>query len=67
VLFVGTLATPPTIVVASSVDGLDANALLKKLLAEHGGRGGGNARIAQGTVPTTDALDAVVASLSLPG
>jgi alanyl-tRNA synthetase len=63
VLFIGTLATPPTIVVASSDAGphaLDAGAALKKLLAEHGGRGGGNARIAQGTVPTVAALDTIV-------
>jgi alanyl-tRNA synthetase len=66
VLFIGTLATPPTIVVASSDSGphaLDAGAALKKVLAEHGGRGGGNARIAQGTVPTVDALDAIVLAL----
>jgi len=63
-LFVGTLATPPTIVVASTEGGLDAGAALKKVLAEHGGRGGGTARIAQGTVPTLDALDAAVAAFS---
>ena len=64
VLFIGTLSTPPTILVASSETGLDAGVALKKVLAEHGGRGGGNARIAQGTVPTTTALDAAVAALS---
>jgi hypothetical protein len=37
--------------------------VLKPLLAQHGGRGGGNARIAQGTVATSDALDAIVAAL----
>ncbi len=62
-LFIGTLPSPPTIVVASSEGGLDAGATLKKLLADHGGRGGGNARIAQGTVPTLGALDAVLAAL----
>jgi alanyl-tRNA synthetase len=54
-------------VVASTEGGIDAGAALKKVLAEHGGRGGGNARIAQGTVPTLDALDAAVAAFSLPG
>jgi alanyl-tRNA synthetase len=63
VLFIGTLASPPTIVVASSEGGLDAGAALKKVLAEHGGRGGGNARIAQGTVPTLDAMNAAVEAL----
>jgi alanyl-tRNA synthetase len=66
VLFIGAMATPPTIIVASSGSGptaLDAGAVLKPLLVQHGGRGGGNARIAQGTVPTTDALDAIVDAL----
>jgi len=66
VLFIGTLTTPPTIVVASADAGphsLDAGTALKKLLAEHGGRGGGNARIAQGTVPTIESLDAIVNAL----
>lgn len=63
-LFVGTLASPPTIVVASSQGGLDAGTALKQVLADHGGRGGGNARIAQGTVPTIDALDAAVSALT---
>ncbi len=62
-LFIGTLASPPTIIVASSEGALDAGTALKKLLAEYGGRGGGNARIAQGTVPTLDALRAIVAAL----
>ena len=66
ILFIGTLATPPTIVIASSDSGphaLDAGTALKKLLGEHGGRGGGNARIAQGTVPSASALDAIVQAL----
>jgi alanyl-tRNA synthetase len=67
VLFVGTLATPPTILVASSGSGpaaTDAGAALKKVLADHGGRGGGNARIAQGTVPSLEALDSAVAAVA---
>lgn len=63
--FIGTLEAPPTIVFATSNSpgGVDAGAVLKTQLAHHGGRGGGNARIAQGTVPTREALDAVVAAL----
>jgi alanyl-tRNA synthetase len=63
--FIGTLALPPTIVFATSNSpgGVDAGAVLKTQLAHHGGRGGGNARIAQGTVPTREALEAVVATL----
>jgi len=63
--FIGTLASPPTIVLASSGGpaGIDAGGALKKVLTQHGGRGGGNARIAQGTVPTLQSLDAAVADL----
>lgn len=65
VLFVGTLDAPPTIVVATSADSaLDANSLLKARLAAAGGRGGGNARLAQGTVPTIDALAGLVREIT---
>ncbi|HWA16115.1 MAG TPA: DHHA1 domain-containing protein [Gemmatimonadales bacterium] len=60
-LFVGTLTAPPTIVVASSADsGLDANQLLKQRLNDAGGRGGGNVRLAQGTVPSAEAMEQIV-------
>jgi alanyl-tRNA synthetase len=59
-LFIGTIAMPPTIVVASSDAATDAGATLKQVLADLGGRGGGNARIAQGTVPDAAALDSAV-------
>lgn len=63
-LFVGTTTTPPTIVVAATADsGVDAGQRLKPLLADAGGRGGGSARIAQGTAPSMDQLDSVVAAL----
>lgn len=63
-LFVGTTATPPTIVVAATADsGVDAGQRLKPLLAGVGGRGGGSARIAQGTAPSMVQLDSVVAAL----
>jgi alanyl-tRNA synthetase len=63
--FIGTLASPPTIVLATSGGpaAIDAGAALKTVLAQHGGRGGGNARIAQGTVSSRDALDAAIAAL----
>jgi len=63
--FIGTLASPPTIVLATSGGPatLDAGAALKAVLSQHGGRGGGNSRIAQGTVPSLDALEAAVAAL----
>lgn len=48
VLFVGVAQEEGTVVVATSSDsGLHAGALLKPLLAAHGGRGGGSTRFAQ--------------------
>lgn len=65
VAFVGVLSTPPTICVASSPDtGLDAAALLRPVLAALGGRGGGTARLAQGTVPGPVALETALARLT---
>ncbi len=43
---------PPSVLIASSVDsGVNAGAVLKQVLAENGGRGGGSATLAQGKVP----------------
>src|ERR1019366_7639866 len=51
-VYVATLKDPPSVLLAASADsGVDAGKLLKAALAEAGGRGGGNARIAQGSVP----------------
>ena len=58
---IATVASPATILVAASDDsGLDAGAVLKAQLQAAGGRGGGSARLAQGTVPTGDALASIV-------
>jgi alanyl-tRNA synthetase len=55
---------PATVMVAASPDtGLNAGALLKTVLAAVGGRGGGSASLAQGTVPDPDQLDQVVAAI----
>jgi alanyl-tRNA synthetase len=43
--------------------GIDAGKVLQKALAEIGGRGGGNARFAQGSVPDAALLDKVLAVL----
>ena len=60
-VFVAALADPPSVLLAASEDaGIDAGKLLKAALAESGGRGGGNARIAQGSVPSPALLDRVV-------
>ncbi len=56
-LFVGTVATPPSIAFAASEDtGINAGALLKTVLASHNGRGGGSPRVAQGTVESANTL-----------
>jgi alanyl-tRNA synthetase len=63
-IFVGTVVSPPSILLAASVDtGIDAAALLKSLLATVNGRGGGSARLAQGIVPGTAQLQEVVTAL----
>ncbi len=62
-VFVGVAASPPGLVVAASEDsGRDAAALLRAALATVGGRGGGTARLAQGTVPA-EALDRAIMSV----
>jgi alanyl-tRNA synthetase len=51
-IFAATIESPPSILLAVSEDaGLDAGKLLKALLTEAGGRGGGAPRMAQGSVP----------------
>jgi alanyl-tRNA synthetase len=66
-LFVGWTAEPPAIVVAASADsGLDAGATLRSALDSLGGRGGGNARLAQGTAPSAAAVEQVVTALLSP-
>jgi len=58
------IEAPPAVVMAVSADvGLHAGDTLKALLARHNGRGGGNARMAQGTVPSREALAALVAEI----
>ena len=64
VIFLGATTTPPGLVLATSPDsGVDAAAVLKGLLTAVGGRGGGSARLAQGTVPDRQQLEQVMASV----
>jgi len=66
-VFVATLASPPSVLLATSADsGVDAGQRLKAALAEAGGRGGGTASMAQGSVPDAAALDQVAAALTEP-
>jgi alanyl-tRNA synthetase len=63
-VFVATLASPPSVLLATSADsGVDAGQKLKAALAESGGRGGGTARMAQGSVPDGSLLDKVIEKL----
>jgi alanyl-tRNA synthetase len=63
-VFIASTASPPALLVSASVDsGLDAGAALKAALQGVGGRGGGNARLAQGTAPSGEAVDRAVAAI----
>ena len=63
-VFLATLTDPPSVLLAASADsGIDAGKLLKAALNEAGGRGGGNARIAQGSVPEAGVLERVLEKL----
>jgi len=63
-IFLALVANPPSLLLAVSKDaGIHAGDLLKRLLAEAGGRGGGNATLAQGSLPTPAALDGVAQAL----
>ena len=44
--------------------GVDAGQLVKAAVTASGGRGGGNARMAPGSVPTVEALSEVVVQLT---
>jgi alanyl-tRNA synthetase len=64
-VLIGTVSSPPSLLLATSEDsGLDAAALLRDVLAAAGGRGGGSPRVAQGTLPDIERLDAAVAELT---
>jgi alanyl-tRNA synthetase len=64
-IFLAILEEPPSVLLAASEDaGIDAGKLVKAAVTAAGGRGGGNARIAQGSVPGTAQLDAVAAQLA---
>jgi alanyl-tRNA synthetase len=63
-VFVGVIEDPPSVLMAVSADaGIDAGKVLKAALTEAGGRGGGSARMAQGSVPAPGLIEQVLASL----
>jgi alanyl-tRNA synthetase len=60
-VLIAVVAEPPAILLASAADtGLDAGRILKPALEANGGRGGGNARMAQGSVREVVGLERVV-------
>ncbi|MFN8651898.1 MAG: alanyl-tRNA editing protein [Gemmatimonadales bacterium] len=61
-------AEPPTLLLAASGDaGVDAAAILKEILGSVGGKGGGNARMAQGGVSATGALPEILRQRGFTG
>ena len=57
VLAVGAVEDPPTLLIATSADsGLDASKLLRDAIGPYSGRGGGSPRMAQGSLPSIDAV-----------
>jgi len=63
-VFIAALSDPPAVLLAVSEDaGMDAGKSLKAALAQAGGRGGGNARIAQGSVADASALPTVLQAI----
>jgi alanyl-tRNA synthetase len=64
-VLLGATREPAGLIIAAAEDsGVDAGRLMKEVLGQVGGRGGGNVRLAQGSVPSADALDRAVAALS---
>ena len=63
-IFVAACDNPPSVMLATSVEsGVHAGNRLKELLAVHGGRGGGSAQMAQASLPSAEALNALLAAL----
>jgi alanyl-tRNA synthetase len=64
-IFLVVAENPPSILLAASKDsGVHAGDLLKRSLTEAGGRGGGNAALAQGSLPSKEALDLLLRTLA---
>ena len=63
-VFIGAIDQPASVLLSTSPDsGIDAGKTLQPLLAQAGGRGGGNPRTAQGSVPAKEALTAILETL----
>ena len=63
-IFIAVLEDPPSVLFAASPDtGIDAGKVLKAALNTLGGRGGGAAQLAQGSVPDRNSLEPLLAAL----
>lgn len=63
-VFIGVCDNPPSLLyAASAASGIHAGNRLKGALAAQGGRGGGNAQLAQGSLSSVEALNALLAAL----
>lgn len=63
-IFIAALEDPPSVLFAVSPDtGIDAGKALKTALTSLGGRGGGTAQLAQGSVPNRGSLEPLLAVL----
>jgi alanyl-tRNA synthetase len=64
-IFAAIAETPSAILMAASKNsGINCGEVLKRLLAPSGGRGGGSAIMAQGSLPSSAALQELVENLS---
>jgi alanyl-tRNA synthetase len=68
-IFLAVALSPPSVLLAASPSaskdsGVHAGDVLKRALADAGGRGGGNAALAQGSLPSKEALEQLVRSLT---
>jgi alanyl-tRNA synthetase len=63
-VFIAALEQPPSLLIASAEDSaVDASLLLRSTLTAAGGRGGGNARLAQGSAPSVTALEQALSAV----
>ncbi|HOK45571.1 MAG TPA: hotdog domain-containing protein, partial [Bryobacteraceae bacterium] len=63
-VFLATVEDPPALLLAASADsGIHAGNAVKSVVTALGGRGGGSAQMAQGSLPSREALAAAIAQL----
>ena len=64
-VFLVAASNPPSILLAASKDsGINAGDLLKAAVSKAGGRGGGSPAMAQGSLPSSDQIDALLIDLT---